>query len=478
MGNNASPAEALQTADEVFAYLEAFTNLERGLFRPRDYRLERMERLLTDFDNPHLGRLTVHLAGSKGKGSTACYVAAGIAARMPRVGMYCSPHVNDYRERITIDGRAAPDPVILACGRAIYSYVQQQTSDGTQDSHLPTTFELLTLLAFLVFREVKATAQVLETGLGGRLDATNLCKPDLTLITPIEREHTDYLGNRLTGIAREKAGILKTGVPVCVAPQRPVVRSTILQIASERNCPVLWDGRKLGIRRTTLSSSGTEFDFRSPAGDRIRARLKMLGETQAENAVLALHALRFLFPDETFDELLPSIVNAGLPGRMELVHFRTDPARLLLLDGAHTPNSIDRLCLAAGSVLGSSITVIFGSVSGKNYGAMADRISKDAARVIVSKPGTFKKSDPEAVYAAFSNNAVPASLALDPRQALEEALSTPHPVLVCGSFYMVSEIRRLCIESAVIDSTINLFGYGTTEARDDAQGPAQTVQPS
>ncbi len=477
-GGHGSPSAVLKTADDVFAYFEAFTNLERGLFRPRDYRLERMERLLSDFDNPHLGRLTVHLAGSKGKGSTACYVAAGIAARMPRVGLYCSPHVNDYRERITIDGRSAPEPVIVSCGRDIYSYVLQQKADGMQDSHLPTTFELLTLLAFLVFREVKASAQVLETGLGGRLDATNLCKPDLTLITPIEREHTEYLGTRLTGIAREKAGILKTGVPVCVAPQRPGVRSTILQIASERNCPVLWDGRKLGIRRPVLSAAGTEFDFRSPSGDRIHARLKMLGETQAENAVLALHALHFLFPAETFDDLLSSIANAGLPGRMELVRFRTDPSRLLLLDGAHTPNSIDRLCLAAGSVLGSSITVIFGCVSGKNHGAMADRISKDAARVIVSRPGTFKKSDPEAVYAAFSNNAVRASLALHPRLALEEALSNPNPVLVCGSFYMVSEIRKLCIESSVIDSTIDLFGHGTTEAKDDTQGSARTVLPS
>lgn len=445
------------TGDEVFSYIEAFTNLERGVFRPREYRLERMARLLSDFADPHTGRTTVHLAGSKGKGSTACYVAAGVAAQGYTVGLYCSPHVNDYRERISISGRAAPEHAIVSCGREIYDYVLLQKSAGTSESHLPTTFELLTLLAFLIFRHEKLDVQVLETGLGGRLDATNLCKPDLTLITPIEREHTEYLGNKLTGIAREKAGILKPGIPVCIAPQRPVVRKTIREIAEQRGCPVLWDGRKLGIRNLRLSASGTDFSLRGPDGKRFDARIRMLGAPQAENAALALVALKYLYPAKSDPELLRSIAPAGLPGRMELLESPEAPGTRILLDGAHTPNSIDRLCIAATAVLGDAWTVIFGSVRGKDHTTMAERISRDAARVIVSRPGTFKPSDPESVYSAFVSHNVPTSLRIDPQHAFEDALSLPYPVLVCGSFYMVSEIRALCMKAGLLSSQFDLF---------------------
>ncbi len=448
-----------KTADAVFSYIESFTNLERGLFRPRDYRLERMERLLVDFDSPHLGRKTVHLAGSKGKGSTACYIAAGIAARTGPVGLYCSPHVSDYRERITLNGRAPADQLIIRAGRKIHRYVCDQRKQGVSESHLPTTFELLTLLAFLVFREAGVLVQVLETGLGGRLDATNVCQPDITLITPIEREHTDYLGNKLTGIAREKAGILKPGVPVCIAPQRPVVRTTIRTIAAQRNCPVLWDGRKFAIRNVRIDRTGTRFLLRTALGERITGLLRMLGEPQAENAALSLVALQYLFPEESPQDLLDSSANAGLPGRMELIHVQNGSARLMLLDGAHTPNSIDRLCTAASAVLGHRYTVIFGSVRGKDHTTMAERIARDAARVIVSRPGTFKASDPESVYAVFQSLGVPCALELDARAALEHAIASSEPVLVCGSFYMVSEIRRLCIETGIIRDTIDLFGH-------------------
>lgn len=445
------------TGDQVFAYIESFTNLERGVFRPREYRLERMERLLSDFGDPHVGRTTVHLAGSKGKGSTACYVAAGVAARGYTVGLYCSPHVNDYRERISINGRAAPETTIVSCGREIYDYVLLQKSAGTSESHLPTTFELLTLLAFLIFRHENLDVQVLETGLGGRLDATNLCKPDLTLITPIEREHTEYLGNKLTGIAREKAGILKPGIPVCIAPQRPVVRKTIRTIAEQRGCPVLWDGRKLGIRNLRLSASGTEFSLRGPDGIRFDTRIRMLGAPQAENAALALVALKYLYPDETDAELLSSIAEAGLPGRMELLESHGSTGTRILLDGAHTPNSIDRLCVAATSVLGDTWTVIFGSVRGKDHTTMAERLSRDAANVIVARPGTFKPSDPESIYSAFVSHNVPTSLRISPDDALEYALSLPYPVLVCGSFYLVSEIRALCMKAGLLNSEFDLF---------------------
>lgn len=229
---------APESADEAFAYIERFVNLERGSYKPREYRLERMERLLSDFGDPQADIPTVHIAGSKGKGSTASFVEAGLRSLGLKTGLYASPHISDYRERFCIDGSFAVDYDIVEETARIYEHVEPLRSLPDAAERLPTTFELLTLLAFLLFRRAECDWIVLETGLGGRLDATNLCRPDLCLITPIELEHTEYLGTDLTSIAREKAGIFKNGIPVLLSRQTPEAERELLRVAASRHCPV------------------------------------------------------------------------------------------------------------------------------------------------------------------------------------------------------------------------------------------------
>lgn len=240
------------TADEAFRRFEERTNLERGgTPHLRQYRLARMGEILHQLGDPHRKLPTVHIAGSKGKGSTAAYTAALLGAAGYRTGLYTSPHVNSYRERFTIypaPGEPAAqklgleqekiESALTAESRAVWGVVEAMAAAGVTDEELPTTFELLTALAFRFFLRCQCDWIVLETGLGGRLDATNLCTPTVTAITRIELEHQEYLGDTLSAIAGEKGGIIKEGIPVVIAPQHQEARDVLYRIAKERTAPV------------------------------------------------------------------------------------------------------------------------------------------------------------------------------------------------------------------------------------------------
>ncbi|MFP4211821.1 MAG: bifunctional folylpolyglutamate synthase/dihydrofolate synthase, partial [Alkalispirochaeta sp.] len=239
-------------ADEVFRRFESRTNLERTQPQLRLYRLERMEQLLRRLGSPERRLPVVHVAGSKGKGSTSSYIASLLAASGYTVGLYTSPHVRGYRERFAVipPGRAvgelsAPSAIteggdryehaLAEAGYELWRVVESMLAEGTDEDELPTTFELLTALAFLFFPRIPCDRVVLETGLGGRLDATNVCRPEVSVITRIELEHTDYLGDTIARIATEKAGIIKEGIPVITAAQRPEAAEVFERIARERS---------------------------------------------------------------------------------------------------------------------------------------------------------------------------------------------------------------------------------------------------
>lgn len=451
--------------DQAFALFESRTNLERGgTPHLRQYRLERMDQILRRLDSPHETLPAIHLAGSKGKGSTAAFTAHILAATGLRVGLYTSPHVTGYRERFQVlrgaaaaahappAGDPAPgadrpglreeeeeeEEMLLAReSRLVWSVVEAMSREGTPEEELPTTFELLTALAFRFFAATRCDVVVLETGLGGRLDATNLCRPLITMITRIELEHQEYLGETLQEIAREKGGIIKPGVPVVIAPQRREVRQVLQRIARDRQAPLV-------TMRPLSRSAGL-----TPG---------MAGAVQLVNAGQALAAVRELFrrgliPGARLEgapsrqvlspELLSrALAGARLPGRGERVQD-------VLLDGAHTPESVAQ---AVRMLRGRKCITILGVVGGKDLPGIAAALRGRVERVIVSRPGTFKPGDPRAVYEAVLAAGIPAELHLEPVDALARAreLNSPHgaprragPILVTGSFYMVGEIRRL-----------------------------------
>jgi dihydrofolate synthase / folylpolyglutamate synthase len=439
------------TADEVFAYFESFTNLERGGFIPREYRLERMQRLLQDFGDPHHSCMVIHVAGSKGKGSVSAFAANCCAATGARVGLYMSPHVSDYRERVSVIGAGISEPerdnLVVLWGNNLADYVDR-LRDSEREETLPTTFELLTLLAFLVFREAGCGIAVVEVGLGGRLDATNLVAPAVTVITPIELEHTDYLGDNLASVAREKGGIIKPGVPVILAGQKDEVNDVLVGIAKERGAPVVFAREAVEVQIGHTTDSGTDVTLQFADGSRVDTRLKLLGAIQATNAAVAALAVRAAIPAVTDESLAAGLADTWLPGRAEL--WPRGPR--ILLDGAHTPESIRTVLEIARELEPDSRrrVLVFGSVKGKQHDAMLRILIDQFDEIIISRPGTFKESNTTELAELCRGLGGRCRRMDEMGEALEAARATTAShggglIIITGSFHLIGEARRVLL---------------------------------
>jgi len=389
-----------------YAYFEEFMNLERGGFAPRYYRLDRMERLLADFGNPHLAYETIHVAGSKGKGSVCAFAGSILAASGRRVGIYASPHVSDYRERVRVLSRCPADDeagnlpaddlsdaLLIEQFERVRHYADK-LSENTPEAELPTTFELLTLFAFLVYEAAGCDAAVIEVGLGGRLDATNVVRPSVGIITPIELEHTDYLGNTIGLIAKEKAGIIKDGMKLFVAPQYPDALEAILLAAAEHGVTATCVQPREQIDTVSVGFGGTDVSLRFDEMA-IKTHLRLLGRFQAENAVLATNAVRAAVPTLTDVEIERGLRAAWLPGRLEVI----PGSPTVIIDGAHTTRSVQVLLdtIEELAIPYEQRVAVFGAVAGKNHRGMVELLAPHFSRMVIARPGTFKKSDTHAL---------------------------------------------------------------------------------
>ncbi len=432
-----------KTFDQVVEYMEHFTNLERKTdkYSTRTYRLDRMQAIMDVLGNPQRKYRTIHVAGSKGKGSTASYIAAGLKAMGYKVGLYMSPHVSDYRERFTLCGQFVSDADLVSTGSLLATSLEGFHFCDSMGENEPTTFELYTAFSFLLFARLGCQWAVIETGLGGRLDATNILLPEASVITPIELEHCDILGDTLAKIAWEKSKIIKAGRPSFSAYQTPealaVLRSEALSVSSTfsylGDCVLHLD------ESSVVFSSGSSYSF----------RLAMPGMVQAQNCALAILVLSSLglFSAEVS---LPALEAVALPGRMERIEWK----RTLYLDGAHTQNSMGHLLETFRSIYPSSCSgsrpgvCIFGCVSGKNIDAMADEVLSCFDKIVVCRPGTFKKSDPQGIYSLLSSRCSAGQtivLREDASSALAWALENSlgsEPILCCGSFYLAGVIKE------------------------------------
>lgn len=444
----------INNLDDVFSLFESRTNLEKGLppGNPnRVYRLDRMEALCDAFGRPQDTYRTIHLAGSKGKGSTSGYIAALLHSTGRRVGFYSSPHLCDYRERFRIEGSEFPEEQAL--NTAKYLLAELPKIEGSLPGEGPaTTFELLTLFAFLFFRDVGCDTVVMETGLGGRLDATNVISmPEAVIFTPIELEHTEILGNSLKEIAAEKAGIMKRGISAWSAAQPYPARRVFRRRAGESAVQLTELPARLKDIEEIPSDNPSELAFRwrlkwkSAVQDEIE--LAMGGRIQAENAALAILVVRNLEDGSRAD--LKSLAAVHLPGRFQVLNQQP----LTVIDGAHTSASVaavSKAFLQLTGQTGEPPLLLFGSVAEKDSDAMAKVLCGGRApgfgEVIISTPGTFKLSNPAEVAESFRKTRADVSLILDPTEAWMEALSRSagrRPILVTGSFFMAGEIARL-----------------------------------
>jgi dihydrofolate synthase/folylpolyglutamate synthase len=432
------------TVNEGFLWIESFSNREsEARENKRVYRLERMAELCRYFDNPQECYKIVHLAGSKGKGSTAAMIASLLSQGGIKTGLYTSPHLSDYRERIQIilnsNSRFVSSEALIAHMERIKAAL-----DGglKLTAGLPTTFELLTLLGFLSYAGEECQWVVLETGLGGRLDATNVCRPELTLITPIELEHTILLGDTLERIAGEKGGIIKEKIPLILSYQQEEVTAKILTMAHGKQAPVTRVDSLLKSYKISYKKGGlmrVDYSWLASAyPDRIS--LTMVGPVQAENSAMALIALKMLRPNLSRKCILEGLKKACLPGRSQVISRKP----LIILDGAHTPRSIEAIVKAFDSLAHRDTprVLIFGCALDKDASTMIALLAGHFDKVIISPPGTYKKSDTMGLEKMFLTHG-PCERIESHREALAKARETAGPggsLLVTGSFYLAGEI--------------------------------------
>jgi len=328
--------------EEACEYLLAMVDYEKITRYKYDlptFNLRRTEALLAAVGAPQQTLRCVHVAGTKGKGSTSIMIQAVLTGLGFRTGLFTSPHLVDLEERVTVDGCKIPRRQVLALVNEMRPYVDSVRCDRPYES--PTFFELMTALGFRHFAREKAEFAVIEVGMGGRLDSTNVILPEVSVITRVDFDHVKRLGPTLARIAREKAGIIKEGVPVVSSPQEPEVEEVITEMAKERSAPLFLLGRDAAIERAESflgrSSGGCRFSLRGLERTYADLMVPVMGRHQAENAATAVMALEVLerrgliHPDN--DSIAACLARVRCPARIEVI----PGAPLTILDGGHNP---------------------------------------------------------------------------------------------------------------------------------------------
>ncbi len=350
-------------------------DFERGTHSPghSTFHLERISRLLERLGNPHLAVPTVHVAGTKGKGSTAAMVTSILSAAGMRVGLYTSPSLHTVTERVRVGMEPISQEDFAGLVERMWPEVEWVGEHGGYGPLM--YFEFLTALAFQHFSETECDFQVIEVGLGGRLDATNVVQPAVSVITSISLDHTSVLGDTIPLIAAEKAGIIKDGIPVVVALQDSEAMDTIQRTAAERGSPIVDVGSTLAWQPRSSDLDGQTFTVHG-LRDIYEVVLPLIGEHQQENAATAIAAAETLAAGGhalSKENILDGLQNVRWPGRFQVLR-REKP--LVIADGAHNPYSMRRLVEAlVKHVDCEHLFVVFGAVSGHSALGMLEELA-------------------------------------------------------------------------------------------------------
>lgn len=444
---------------QALDYVFSFTNFEvtpAGSYSSKTFDLTRIERLLAALDNPHRKFQSVHVAGTKGKGSTAAMIESILRSAHHRTGLYTSPHLHTFRERIRVDGEMILETEVVAGIERI-----RPVADSLPQV---TTFEIMTALAFDYFAARAVEFAVLEVGLGGRLDATNVVLPRVAVITSISYDHTAILGKTLTEIGREKAGIIKPGVPAVTSPQDPEALAVIRETARERNAHlveidsdlhfVIGDIR-FHIVPVSESIDGHTFNLeRMPIHQSLITNLQSLslplaGRHQLANAATTLAAIALLKQQGTAipdDAIRQGLANVHWPGRFEILQR----APLLVVDGAHNADSARQLIETLHNFRSNAtLHLIFGASNDKDIAGMFEQLLPHACSLILTRSHNPRATDPVKLAALAEKYNVETSIAPDLTAALEEAGRRARPgevICVTGSLFVVAEARQVWLE--------------------------------
>jgi dihydrofolate synthase/folylpolyglutamate synthase len=416
------------TYAEAVARLLALRGGEHAGMRPG---LERVEGLLDALGNPERRYRLVQVGGTNGKGSVALLVAAALQAAGRRVGLYTSPHLVSFRERIRVDGEPIPEDAVADGVDALGTLVARFDA---------SMFEAATVLALDWFASAEVEVAVLEVGLGGRLDATTVGRPAVTVLSAIDLDHQAYLGRTLGAIAAEKAAIIRGGLALSAA-QAPEVAAVVTARAAAAGVPLLVEGRDLHVRVEGREPGRQWIRCAGPGWTLEDVELALLGLFQPGNALLALAAARALDVPEA--ALRRALARARWPGRFDV--RPRGGGGWLVLDGAHNPAGARALAASLDAWFpGAPVTLVFGVAADKDARAMLAALAPRARRIILTASSSARSAAPAALRALVSAAHADVETARSAAEALERAERSPRTPIVCvaGSLFLVGDVVR------------------------------------
>ena len=447
VGEATSPdvGEAPLSYDDALRQVMGLADFERSATVGPGYgkfHLERMGLLMERLGNPHLGPPVVHIAGTNGKGSTAAMMTSALTAAGYTTGLYTSPHLHSAVERIRVGLTPIARGEFAALVRQAWPVAEWAGANGAFG--LPTFFEMLTAMAFLHFRNVGVDVSVIEVGLGGRLDATNVVSPTVCVITPVSLDHVATLGDTVALIAAEKAGIIKSGVPVVVAPQCQEATDVVAKVAAEKGAPLVDVARRFSWRISASSPGGQSLEIDGPVG-RYDLCSPLLGDHQVENVATSIAALETLdrsgvaIPRES---IVVGLGSVDWPGRVQVL---SNSSPLVVVDGAHNPDAMRRLVETVRARFQfDRVILIFGGLSGHSAQGMLREVSQLSPTIMAAR-SRHPRSAPSSAVASTARQiglevaSVSDDVGVATRQALDVA-GGGDLVLGTGSLSVAAEV--------------------------------------
>lgn len=403
-----------------------------------DLRLHRVESALSLFGRPERCYPAFHIAGTNGKGSTAALLQRMLSAGGYRAALYTSPHVVSFTERIRVGEEEISQEEVVELAEEIKDKLAKESASLT-------FFEFVTVMALLYFARRRVDLAVVEVGMGGRLDATNLVIPVVSVITSISRDHEAYLGSDLLAIAREKGGIIKPGVPVLCGSLTPEVKEFLRAMAVAKGCAHYFLGQDFAV---ALKSDGL-FDYRGVKSNFMNLSLALRGRYQRNNAALALGALEIAAKDFPVSE---AAVREGLttvfwPGRFEVIRRRPT----VILDGAHNDDGVRVLVEEVRDFIGlKKVKLLFAAMEDKDWASMLGKLSDVASAAVLTRVPVQRSANPWKIAEAVGEK-IPLTVIENPGQALRFLLDRAGPdevILIAGSLYLLGEVRPQLAEPA------------------------------
>jgi dihydrofolate synthase/folylpolyglutamate synthase len=440
---NGNGALSYSKAIRFMASLSDFERLRIVRYTSQNFDLERMRTLLKRLGNPQDQFKNVHIAGTKGKGSTCAMIAAMLQACGYKVGLYTSPHLTDVRERIQINGEMIHQSEFARIVKQMEPIIERMRPH-------PTYFDAMTAVAFKHFADQNIDIAVVETGLGGRLDSTNVIKPEVTAITSISKDHMAQLGNTLAKIAEEKAGIFKAGIPAISVQQDPEADLVLKRVAEKNGTTLDVTGQTIEFsyrfESSRMQGPHNRVCLTTPNSKFEHLAVPLLGEHQAINCGLALSVIDrlksrgFTISDS---KAMEGLAKTTVPGRMEMLSQQPR----VVADGAHNAASFDAMLRAIGQHIPyDSMVIIFGCCADKDVPGMLEKIAAGADKVIFTHVNNIRSADPNELAAKYVEQygkmAQVASSLDDALGIAKRAVTKEDLICISGSFYLVGEAKK------------------------------------